>query len=431
MTRAKQTPKAIQVCAHWHGLAEPTLMGTLHVALSRGKEIFSFEYDPAWLKSSHAQILDPSLELFTGPQYTRDNQANFGMFMDSSPDRWGRLLMQRREAQLARQEKRDSRTLLESDYLLGVFDGHRMGSLRFRLSPTGPFLDNNTDMASPPWARLRDLEYASLQLERDDAEKDKDYMQWLRLLIAPGGSLGGARPKASVVDEDSQLWIAKFPSRKDEINVGGWEYLVHQLAIEAGIDTAVSKIHRFSGDYDTFLTRRFDRTEDGERIHFASAMTLLGKKDGDSGETGVSYLDLADFLIKNGAQVTKDLEQLWRRIIFNICVSNTDDHLRNHGFLLQDKGWALSPAFDMNPSATGNGLTLNISKEDNTQSLDLAMSIIPYFRIKEERAKEIISEISSVIKKWTQLAKNMGFSARETDLLQNAFRITTQSKKPV
>jgi|JI10StandDraft_1071094.scaffolds.fasta_scaffold13808_14 serine/threonine-protein kinase HipA len=424
MTKANQTPKAIQVCANWHGLAEPTLMGTLHIALSRGKEIFSFEYDPAWLKSSHAQMLDPSLELFTGPQYPRDDQANFGIFMDSSPDRWGRLLMQRREAQLARQEKRDSRTLLESDYLLGVFDGHRMGSLRFRLSGSGPFLDNNTDMASPPWARLRDLEYASLQLERDDAEKDKDYMQWLRLLIAPGGSLGGARPKASVVDEDSLLWIAKFPSRKDEINVGGWEYLVHQLAVEAGIDTAVSKIHRFSGDYDTFLTRRFDRTENGERIHFASAMTLLGKKDGDSGETGVSYLDLADFLIKNGAQVTKDLEQLWRRIVFNICVSNTDDHLRNHGFLLQDKGWVLSPAFDMNPSATGNGLTLNISKEDNTQSLDLAMSIIPYFRIKEKMAEEIISEISSVIKKWPLLAKNMDFSAREIDLMRHAFRIS-------
>jgi serine/threonine-protein kinase HipA len=196
MTNAKQTHRAIQVCAHWKGLPEPIAMGTLYAALMRGKEIFSFEYDPQWLRSVHAQILDPNLGLFAGPQYTRDDQRNFGAFLDSSPDRWGRMLMQRREAHLAGQEKRDTRKLLESDYLLGVFDGHRMGALRFRLSARGPFLDDNTEMASPPWAQLRDLEHASLQLERDDAEDDKDYMKWLRMLIVPGSSLGGSRPKA-------------------------------------------------------------------------------------------------------------------------------------------------------------------------------------------------------------------------------------------
>ena len=428
MVGAKKVQKAIQVCAHWQGMAAPVLMGTLYAAPARGKEIFSFEYDKEWLKSEYVQTLDPHLALFGGPQYARDDHDNFGIFLDSSPDRWGRVLMQRREAQLAREEKRDTRTLLESDYLLGVYDGHRMGSLRFRLSATGAFLHDNTEMASPPWARLRDLEYASLQLERDEAEKDKDYMKWLKLLIAPGGSLGGARPKAGVVDENDHLWIAKFPSRRDEANMGAWEYVVHQLALNAGIETAPAMKQRFSGEYDTFLTKRFDRTDSGERVHFASAMTLLGKKDGDSGEAGVSYLDLAEFLIKNGTQTDKDLEQLWRRIVFNICVSNVDDHLRNHGFLLQKKGWALSPAYDMNPSATGDGLTLNISKDDNAQDLDLTLKVAPIFRVKEDRAREITSKVIASVKEWPALAKKNGLSGHEIDLMKRAFRIADQGQ---
>jgi len=418
--------KAIQVCAHWQGMADPVLMGTLYAAPSRGKEIFSFEYEPSWLKSPYAQLLDPDLGLFSGPQYARDGHDNFGLFLDSSPDRWGRVLMQRREAQLAKVEDRDTRPLMESDYLLGVYDGHRMGALRFRLSEDSPFLDDQADMAAPPWTKLRDLEYASLQLERENAESEQDYMTWLKLLIAPGGSLGGARPKASVLDESGHPWIAKFPSRRDEINIGKWEYLVYQLAQTAGIETATSQIKRFSGEYDTFLSRRFDRTEAQERIHFASAMTLLGKKDGDGGDTGVSYLDLAAFLMKNGAQVNEDLEQLWRRIVFYICVSNTDDHLRNHGFLLTDRGWSLSPAYDMNPVASGGGLALNISKDDNSQDLDLARSIAPVFRISEQRAKEIIAEIIKVVRTWPDLAKQLKFPAREISVMKNAFRVADE-----
>jgi serine/threonine-protein kinase HipA len=423
VSKAGQQQKKIQVCVHWQGLPEPVFMGTLNVALSRGNEIFSFEYDPGWLKSQRAQVLDPNLLLFAGPQYPREDHPNFGVFLDSSPDRWGRLLMQRREAQRARQEERSVRTLLESDYLLGVYDGHRMGALRFRQSSRGPFLDNNTEMATPPWARLRDLEYASLQLEREDAENDKDYTKWLKLLIAPGGSLGGARPKAGVVDQNGDFWIAKFPSRRDDINIGGWEYVVHLLALNAGVEAGIARTQRFSGGFDTFLTRRFDRSETGERRHFASAMTLLGKKDGDSGETGVSYLDIAEFLIRNGAQVNKDLEQLWRRIVFNISVSNVDDHLRNHGFLLQKGGWTLSPAFDMNPSPTGDGLLLNISKQDNAQSLDLARSVAPFFRVKNDRAEGIISEVSRSIGEWRHIARQNGLPNREMDRMESAFRI--------
>lgn len=405
--------KSIQVCAHWQGMNDPVVMGTLFAAPARGKEIFSFEYDPAWLKSPYAQQLDPDLGLFSGPQYARDGADNFGIFLDSSPDRWGRVLMQRREAQ-----KKDPKPLLESDYLLGVYDGHRMGALRFRTSKDGPFLDNQPDMAAPPWTKLRELEHASLQLEREDAESDKDYTTWLKLLIAPGGSLGGARPKASVLDENGHPWIAKFPSRRDEINIGKWEYLVYQLANKAGVETVPSEIKNFSGEYGTFLARRFDRADTDKRIHFASAMTLLGKKDGEDG----SYLEIADFIIKRGAQTSKDLEQLWRRIVFYICVSNVDDHLRNHGFLLAERGWVLSPAYDINPVATGGGHALNISRDDNAQSLDLARSVAPAFRISEGRAAGIIDEVASAVHGWEALAKKLGLPSREVALMKNAFR---------
>ncbi len=426
MSAKRQTQKAIQVCAHWQGMDEPIFIGMLFATPSRGKEVFSFEYDQGWLKSPYAQSLDPDLGLFSGPQYARDGHDNFGLFLDSSPDRWGRVLMQRREAQQAQAEGRDIRPLFESDYLLGVYDAHRMGALRFRLSDDTPFLDNQESMATPPWTKLRDLEYASLQLERENAENESDYIKWLNMLIAPGGSLGGARPKASVLDKTNHPWIAKFPSRRDEMNIGKWEYLMYLLAQDAGIEVSQSEIRNFYGEYDTFLTKRFDRTESGERLYFASAMTLLGKKDGDGGDTGVSYLDLADFLVRHGAQVNQDLEQLWRRIVFYICVSNTDDHLRNHGFVLTEEGWTLSPAYDINPVATGGGLALNISKDDNSLNLDLVMNVARYFRVEEKRANEIISEVKSAVQNWPKLAKKLSIPSREINLMKGAFRLVNE-----
>ena len=425
MNVKRQSQKAIQVCAHWYGMADPVVMGVLYASPSRGKEIFSFKYDSAWLKSPYASLLDPNLVLFSGPQYPREGHDNFGVFLDSCPDRWGRVLMQRREAQLAKLEDREIRALMESDYLLGVYDGHRMGALRFRFADGAPFLDNQQEMAAPPWTKLRDLEYASSQLELDNAEHDKDYANWLKILIAPGGSLGGARPKAGVLDEHGNPWIAKFPSRRDEVNIGRWEYLVAKLAHAAGVQTSNSDIRNFAGagEYDTFLSKRFDRTDNGERVHFASAMTLLGKQDGDGGENGVSYLNLAEFLIKNGAQVNSDLEQLWRRIVFYACVSNTDDHLRNHGFLLRDKGWVLSPAYDMNPVATGGGLALNISKDDNSQSLDLIRSVALDFRISSQRAEQIIAEVVDAVRGWKGLAKQLKLPSREINVVEGAFRL--------
>lgn len=424
MTKQKKALQNILVYAHWETLKEPMLMGRLSIASSRGKEVFSFEYDQDWIKTSFAQTLDPNLGFFEGPQYPKENQANFGLFLDSSPDRWGRLLMRRREEQLAREEKREKRNLLESDYLLGVYDGHRMGALRFRESLSGSFLDNNQEMASPPWVALRDLEYASLQLEKDHAEKQKDYAKWLRLLIAPGGSLGGARPKANVIDPKGHPWIAKFPSQQDDVNIGKWELLVHQLAKRAQINVPMVECKKITGKHDTFLAKRFDRTPTGERIHFASAMTMLNRTDGDDAAAGVSYLDLADFLIQQGAQTDSDLEELWRRIVFNICVSNVDDHLRNHGFLLTEKGWILSPAYDMNPSETGSGLKLNISKDDNSQDLELAVDVAKFFRIKKPRALEIISEVVTAVKSWKNVAKELDLPEKEISRMKDAFRKT-------
>lgn len=394
----KTHQKQIEVNANWEGLPQPILVGTLNATPSRGKEIFSFEYDHDWLKSKYAQALDPSLKLLEGIHYTPQGQENFGVFLDSSPDRWGRFLMKRREAQLAREEERKEHTLLESDYLLGVYDEHRMGALRFRIDPNGPFLDNNKKYASPPWASLRELEHASLELENRNAERNPNYSKWLAMLIAPGGSLGGARPKASVIDETNRLWIAKFPSNNDEYDVGAWEMVAYKLAKKAKIVIAEAKMDKFNSHYHTFLSKRFDRNNKGERIHFASAMTLLQRLDGDDASTGASYLELAEFIIRNGSQPDQDLEQLWRRIVFYIGISNVDDHLRNHGFILQSDGWILSPAFDINPNPNGDGLKLNISESDNSQNIDVAKEVAEYFRINPSKADKIIREVFETIK---------------------------------
>lgn len=424
MTNKTHNQKRILVYAHWEGIVSPLLIGSLFSTLLRGKEIFSFEYSKTWLESPYSLSIDPNLSLFSGPQYPRNNNENFGIFLDSSPDRWGRVLMQRKEALLAKSENRQEKYLMESDYLLGVFDSHRMGALRFKLLEDGNFLDDNQDMAAPPWSSLRDLEYASLQLENKNSENHTQYSKWLRMLIAPGSSLGGARPKASVTDSNNHPWIAKFPSNRDEINIGKWEYLTYLLAKEAQLDISESKFENFSNRFDTFLTKRFDRTSSGNRLHFASAMTLLGMKDGDGADTGVSYLDLANFIIKYGCDVNRNLEQLWRRIVFYICVSNTDDHLRNHGFILTESGWILSPAYDINPTSKGWGLALNISKSDNSLDLELAKSVAIFFRVPPDKQITIINDVISAVKKWSAFAQHLGIPAPEIQTMKNAFKIT-------
>jgi len=418
---AKDNHKIIYVYAHWVGMKDPIYMGELKSEYTRGKEIFSFSYSDTWLKSNYSQILDPELQFYSGSQYAREEKPNFGLFLDSSPERWGRLLMKRHEAVLARSEGRSVRTLRESEYLLGVFDGHRMGALRFKEDLNGPFLNNNELHASPPWTSIGQLEQVSLKLEDDDASEDPDYNNWLTMLVNPGSSLGGARPKAGVIDVENNLWIAKFPSKSDTKDIGGWEMVVNDLAKSSGINVAESRIQKFSSKYHTFLTKRFDRTDTNERIHYASAMTMLGYTDGTDFNDGASYLEIVDFLTNNGANINNDLAELWKRIVLSIFISNTDDHLRNHGFILTQKGWILSPAFDINPNEDGSGLSLNISFDDNSLNLKLPLEVVEYFRLTKESGLKIIDIIKKSVGRWRNIATLYQLPKSEQDLMGKVF----------
>lgn len=413
--------KTILVYANWNGMESPAQIGQLSASYIRGKEVFSFEYNSNWLKNNDGFILDPDLQYFSGPQYTRLNKSNFGVFLDSSPDRWGRILLKRREALNADLEKRPQRGLQESDFLLGVFDGNRMGALRFKTEQDGEFLDDNKNFASPPWISIRDLEYASLQIEKTESENNSNYQKWLDMLIAPGSSLGGARPKAGIIDKENNLWIAKFPKENDSRDIGAWEMIVHELAVKAGINVPECKAEKFSSKHHTFLTKRFDRTPNKQRLHFASAMTMLGYTDGDNASSGVSYLELAEFLVQHGSNTTQDLKELWKRIVFSICVSNTDDHLRNHGFILNQKGWQLSPAFDINPFPNGYGLSLNISENDNRLDTDIALKVAPYFRIDQTEGLILIDKIKSAVGSWANLTDRYNISRYEKKEMEAAF----------
>jgi serine/threonine-protein kinase HipA len=407
---------------HTREMAEPLLMGVLQSEIIRGKEVFSFAGGDEWLEHREFHNLDPELGPFFGRQFVRGNKPNFGLFMDSAPDRWGRMLIRRREALSARQEGRTPRSLYETDFLLGVFDGSRMGALRLKSEPNGEFLNNNSEAAIPPWASIQNLEYASMMLEQEDYKNETDYAKWLNMLIQPGSSLGGARPKANIADRDGHLWMAKFPGRNDQNDTGAWEKVVNELAFQCGIDIPESLARRFSGKQHTFLAKQFDRDGEGKRIHFASAMTLLGRQDGDDYASNASYLDIAAVIIKLGAKVDSDLEELWRRIVFNIAVSNCDDHLRNHGFLLDPAGWVLSPAFDMNPDINGSGLKLNISESDNSLDFDLALSVSACFRLALEKAKSILAIVKKTVSNWRAVADRCHIQKSQQDEMETAFR---------
>ncbi len=409
----------IYVFADWVGLKEPTLIGTLSAHFAKGKKAFSFEYDKDWLKTDAQRLLDPDIDFYSGPQYPT-NKENFGIFLDSMPDTWGKTLMKRRAAQDARAKDEKARTLYEIDYLLGVFDESRMGALRFKTELEGPFLDNDDRTPTPPWSSLGDLQEAVKQLESDE-QNDDDIRKWIAVLIAPGSSLGGAGPKANIFDTQGNLWIAKFPSKTDTIDKAAWEFLAYQLATAAGIEMADSKIEKVSGQYHTFLTRRFDR-DNGKRIHFASAMTMTGNTEDIIKESAPSYLEIVELIENYGADVESNLHQLWRRIVFNIAISNTDDHLRNHGFILTDKGWILSPAYDLNPSIEKDGLSLNIDMDDNALSFDLAKSVGEYFRLSESEMETILDEVLSVVKEWKHIAEEIGIKRSEVELMEEAFR---------
>jgi len=408
----------IYVYAHWLGLAEPALLGILSAHQAKGRKAFSFEYDKNWLKSNAQRLIDPDIQFYSGQQFP-NNKENFGIFLDSMPDTWGRTLMKRREIQLAKAKGENPKTLYDIDYLLGVFDETRMGAFRFKLDPDGDFLDNDSEKSTPPWSTVRELQQAVVHYENDT--DNEAINKWLKVLIAPGSSLGGARPKANVLDEKNELWIAKFPSKNDTIDKAAWEYLTYQLAIKAGIEMAECKIEKVSGTYHTFFTKRFDRIGQ-ERIHFSSAMTMTGNNEDTIKNQPASYLDIVEFIQNYGCKVNENLHQLWRRIVFNIAVSNTDDHLRNHGFILNNEGWALSPAYDLNSSIDKDGLALNIDMDNNVLDFELAKSVGDFFRLNHSEMDNILNEVFTSVKQWKEVAHKIGISRSQQELMQAAFR---------
>ena len=400
-------------------MQNPTLMGILYVNSLKGEESYSFEYDREWLKKTSLKItLDPALMPYSGRQYPF-GKTIFGLFSDSSPDRWGRVLMNKRERILAGKEGRKPAKLYDSDYLLGVYDETRLGGIRFKTEPNGAFLSDDKETAAPPWTSLRTLEEASRNFENDDTALSE---KWLNQLIRPGSSLGGARPKATVIDPKEQLWIAKFPSRNDENDSGAWEMVTHDLAEICGLHVPEAKLEKFSKLGSTYLVKRFDRILN-KRVHFASAMTLLGKTDGASAAEGTSYLDIAAFIKSYGAQPKRDLIELWKRIVFNMAVSNTDDHLRNHAFIFTENGWRLSPLYDVNPVPYGDELSLNVDEADNSINIDLAIETAVRFGISRTDATNDAKDILVIVREnWEKLATAYGLSRRLIEEMRPAFR---------
>ena len=399
-------------------MQNPILIGILYVNSLKGGESYSFEYDREWLKKTSLKItLDPELMPYSGRQYPF-GKTIFGLFSDSSPDRWGRVLMNKRERILAEKEGRKPAKLYDSDYLLGVYDETRLGGIRFKTEPNGAFLSDDKETAAPPWASLRALEEASRNFENEDTALSE---KWLNQLIRPGSSLGGARPKATVIDPNEQLWIAKFPSKNDENDSGAWEMITHDLAEICGLHVPEAKLEKFSNLGSTYLVKRFDRILN-KRVHFASAMTLLGKTDGTSAADGTSYLDIAAFIKSYGAQPKRDLIELWKRIVFNMAVSNTDDHLRNHAFIFTENGWELSPLYDVNPIPYGDELSLNVDEEDNSINIDLAIEASVRFGISETDATTYAKDILTIVKEnWEKRATALGLSRRLIEEMRPAF----------
>lgn len=392
----------------------PCQVGVL--ANDRGQ--IRFTYEPAWLGHSARFALDPDLSLDAAPFFPKPELGNFGVFLDSSPDRWGQTLMKRREALQAKDEGRRPRTLYAWDFLLGVQDITRQGALRFRGGGDEPFLADEA-RAAPPVTSLRELQSIALELTSKRIDDLDALRRWLAVLVAPGASLGGARPKANFIDTDGTLWIAKFPSREDDRDVGAWEGIAHSLARSVGVEVSPQRTVRLGSEHHTFCVRRFDRV-DGRRRFFVSAQTLLRKEHSE----GTSYLELAQFLRKSGDpnHVAEDLAQLFRRVAFNVAIGNRDDHLRNHGFILNERGYRPSPAFDLNPNVDKADHVLNIDDADNRPSLALVRSTATFYGLTDTRADAILNEVTAGVRTWRDLARRAGIGGAEMEVTASALQ---------
>lgn len=413
--------RKLYVFADFDWLKEARLIGELKYESIRGSDSYGFCYSDEWLSDYGNLFLSDDLNNYPGQQYTAPGKDIFGCFSDALPDRWGRTLINRREQILAKEENRPVRRLSSFDYLIGIEDYSRMGGLRFKESLEGEYINASEVLRIPPLTNIRELIAASSEIEKSEEENQLPEMRWIEQLIQPGSSLGGARPKASVIDENKVLYIAKFPSRKDDYDAGLWEHFSHLLAKKAGINATETRVISTNDEYHTLLSRRFDRREDGKRIHFASALTLLGLKDGDNANTGNGYLDIVDFILQNCTKVEDNLQELYRRVAFNICIGNTDDHFRNHGFLLTAKGWTLSPAYDMNPTLN-EYQSLLINSTTNKADLNELLNSCEEYMLPRATAQQIISEVLTAVKNWHSMANQLGISETEQDMFSTTFK---------
>ncbi len=406
--------KAKEIFVHIDLQGNTHVVGRLWIHASKQGESASFEYARSWRQSHSSFSLEPALQLGKGSFHTPRGKSLFGSIGDSAPDRWGRILIKRLEAQKAREEKRARRMLLDSDYLLMVNDMARQGALRFSKKEEGPFLARHSDRVIPPIVELGRLLAASDRI-LENREQDRD----IKDLVAPGASLGGARPKASIVDTDGRLMIAKFPSINDDWDVELWEYIAFKMASKAGIPTPDIRLEKIGGR-SVLLLDRFDR-QGARRIPFLSAMSMLGYSDGDQG----SYLEIAEILGQYGASTSQDLSDLWRRIVFNIMISNVDDHLRNHGFLYAGSGgWRLSPVYDLESTPEHEKqrvLHTFIDLDDGTASLELAYSVAEEFGLANKDAKAIAKEVATATQTWNRDAVRLGADKDEIEMMRSAF----------
>ena len=386
-------------------------LGKVRVENVRGKEVFSFTYNEGWLKNRSLPRIDPDIMPFPGEQFPLGKEV-FGFLGDIAPDRWGRRLIRRKEAQLARREGRPERPLLASDFIVGAYDLTRTGAVRVMLD--GKFVSSDSSKPAPPWTTIRTLEECARKIDADEDGQDE---RWIEMLLAPGSSLGGARPKANVTDERGALWIAKFPSASDEWDVGAWEFFVSRLAKGAGLGMSDSRLERLSNAGSTFFSRRFDR-DGGRRIHYASAMAMSGAADGEEGH---SYLDVAEFLVREGARPDEDLSELWARIVFSRLVGNSDDHLRNHGFVMTGGGWRLSPMFDVNPNPDAAFAALDLLPGVPGASRAELIEGAEYFHLNQRTAEKRYAEILSAVSGWRQLAEKQHIRRSEIERMAGCF----------
>ena len=417
--------KKLYVYADFDWLKEVELIGELGYESLRGADSYSFTFNNEWLRLHSNLFLSDDLNNYPGQQYTQPGKDIFGCFSDALPDRWGRTLLLRREQLVAAEEKRPIRRLSSFDFLTGIDDFSRMGGFRFKEDLDGEFINVSESLKIPPLTDIRELIAASAEIEKCEENNMLPDRKWIAQLVQPGTSLGGARPKANVIDTDKTLYVAKFPSRKDDYDAGLWEHFSHLLATKAGINAATTKVLTTGEKYHTLLSQRFDRTQEGKRIHFASVMTLLGLSDGDNATTGHGYLDIVDFIIQSCTDVERNLQELYRRVAFNICIGNSDDHFRNHGFLLTAKGWTLSPAYDMNPTLS-EYQSLLVSLTSNKAELSILLDACEDYMLNRKTAEKIISEVIEVVKGWRELATRLGLSKREMEMFAGVFERRTK-----